>query len=81
VALGGDQAIAESFERAAASLDMPLHTISDSREGGRELYDRTYVLVRPDQFVAWAGDNPPENIAAVLAGAAGGWSSSPVIAA
>ena len=28
--------------------------------------DRTLVLARPDQHVAWRGDEPPENVRALI---------------
>ena len=50
-----DAAVA-AFEAAARRLALPLKTIRDTRAGGRERYGVNLVLVRPDQFVAWAGD-------------------------
>lgn len=49
--------MAVAFERAAQSLGVPLTTISDSLSGGREKYEAEAILVRPDQFVAWAGSS------------------------
>src|SRR6185437_5284950 len=46
----------ESFEGAARALSVPLVTLRDSLAGGRERYGARLILVRPDQFVAWAGD-------------------------
>ena len=56
LAFGADPRAVEAFERAAERLGAPLAVISDTREGGRELYEAALVLVRPDQFVAWAGE-------------------------
>ena len=52
---GADEAAA-AFERAAAASGVPLAIVSDTAEGGRERYAAPLVLVRPDQFVTWAGD-------------------------
>jgi len=49
----------ESFEGAARALSVPLVTLRDSLAGGRERYGARLILVRPDQFVAWAGDAAP----------------------
>lgn len=51
---GGDAAA--GFERAALQLRIPLKVISNTASGGREAYQARLILVRPDQFVAWAGD-------------------------
>ncbi len=51
-----DAAIAD-FRGAASRLGVPLTVIADSRNGGREAYESTLILVRPDQYVAWVGDN------------------------
>jgi aromatic ring hydroxylase-like protein len=34
---------------------------------GRELYGRDLALVRPDQHIAWRGDQLPSNLDALLA--------------
>ena len=41
------------------------------RTGGPERYQARYVLVRPDQFVAWAGDEVSPEPASLLRKAAG----------
>jgi 2-polyprenyl-6-methoxyphenol hydroxylase-like FAD-dependent oxidoreductase len=57
--------IVKAFIQAAAALRLSLKIIRDSRAGGRERYEAALVLVRPDQFVAWASDDgsiPAEEI-------------------
>jgi 2-polyprenyl-6-methoxyphenol hydroxylase-like FAD-dependent oxidoreductase len=54
--LGGGETAA-AFERAAQLLGVPLTTICDSLGEGREQYECEAILVRPDQFVAWAGSS------------------------
>jgi 4-hydroxyisophthalate hydroxylase len=51
----GDEVV-EKFTAAALAARVPLKVIRDSRGQGRERYAAGLVLIRPDQFVAWAGD-------------------------
>jgi len=71
VALDADPADIDGFETAAADLGVPLTVVADSRADGREKLGARLVLVRPDQFVAWAGDTMPAQAKAILAKAAG----------
>jgi 4-hydroxyisophthalate hydroxylase len=71
IALGGDQEPAAAFQAAAAGLGVPLHVIADTFDGQRAAYGRRLILVRPDQHVAWTGNDPPADAAAVLARAVG----------
>jgi 2-polyprenyl-6-methoxyphenol hydroxylase-like FAD-dependent oxidoreductase len=54
----GDAAAATAgrFREAAAALGVPLTLVTDTLEGERTDYGAPLVLVRPDQFVAWAGE-------------------------
>jgi hypothetical protein len=45
-----------AFEQAASQLRVPLKVIRDSATDGREKYQSRLILVRPDQFIAWAGN-------------------------
>jgi 2-polyprenyl-6-methoxyphenol hydroxylase-like FAD-dependent oxidoreductase len=72
LAFGADPAALHAFEVAAAQLGIPLAIVADSRDGGRELYQAALVLVRPDQFVAWAGETGDVDARAVLRKAIGG---------
>ncbi len=53
---GVEEDIEASFGAAAEELGLPLKIVEDTREAGREKYGAALVLVRPDQFVAWAGE-------------------------
>jgi 2-polyprenyl-6-methoxyphenol hydroxylase-like FAD-dependent oxidoreductase len=46
----------EAFAQAAAELKIPLKVIKDTAAGGREKYQASIILVRPDQFVAWTSE-------------------------
>jgi 2-polyprenyl-6-methoxyphenol hydroxylase-like FAD-dependent oxidoreductase len=52
----GAREAAAAFARAASERGVPLKIISDSATDGRDKYQARLILVRPDQFVAWAGD-------------------------
>lgn len=43
----------------------------DSYKDGRRAYEAKFILVRPDRYIAWAGNEPPGDAAAILAKAAG----------
>ncbi|MGH6980139.1 MAG: FAD-dependent monooxygenase, partial [Stellaceae bacterium] len=60
LAFGAGEAAAE-LARAADALKIPLTTVGDTYADGRLLYGARLILVRPDQYVAWAGDEPPED--------------------
>jgi 2-polyprenyl-6-methoxyphenol hydroxylase-like FAD-dependent oxidoreductase len=60
-----------SFEAAAKTLEVPLKVISLNRPDLRMIYERNFVLVRPDQHVAWRSDILPPNPAGILAKAVG----------
>jgi hypothetical protein len=52
--------------QAAKARAIPLKTIRDRYDGGREAYGSRLVLVRPDQFIAWAGDAAPADADALM---------------
>ena len=68
---GAPAAFVQEFRRAAAALNIPLKVVSDSRADGRERYDALLVLVRPDQFVAWASREATGTPADILRRAVG----------
>ena len=69
--LDGTDATIEDFVRAAEHQRAPLKVLRDSRADGRERYEATYVLIRPDEFVAWAGPEGQVDARAVLSKAIG----------
>jgi hypothetical protein len=72
VALDAEVSIVRAFEEAAVRRGMPLKIIQDSRRDGREAYEASFILIRPDQFVAWTSNGEVADPAAVLALATGG---------
>jgi 2-polyprenyl-6-methoxyphenol hydroxylase-like FAD-dependent oxidoreductase len=50
----------------AAAGPVPLTVVRDSYADGRRAYGHRLVLVRPDQYVAWAGDALPAEADALL---------------
>ncbi|GJD52571.1 4-methyl-5-nitrocatechol 5-monooxygenase [Methylobacterium crusticola] len=71
LALGGDGRGARAFREAAGRLGIPLTVVEDARDGEPARYEAGLVLVRPDQFVAWAGDDAVPDAAAILGRAVG----------
>lgn len=62
-----------SAETAASQSGVPLSVIRDASSSARDAYGATLVLVRPDEFVAWAGegaDASPEWVLSRARGAA-----------
>jgi 2-polyprenyl-6-methoxyphenol hydroxylase-like FAD-dependent oxidoreductase len=64
--VGPDAPKAEGFERAAAERRIPLDTVTVEEPGILELYEKPLVLVRPDQHVAWRGDELPGDTGQLL---------------
>lgn len=60
---GGDTSAMES---AADELDIPLAIVRLDRPDLRSIYQCNFILVRPDQHVAWRGDHLPADTAALL---------------
>ena len=71
VALDAPVGAVADFARAAKRSRVPLKIVEDTRSGGRERYDAALILVRPDQFVAWAADVYSGDADMILARAAG----------
>jgi 4-hydroxyisophthalate hydroxylase len=66
LAFDADPGVVAAFEEASAAQGLPLQFVADSRSGGREQYGAALVIVRPDHFVAWASDEAPADVAALL---------------
>jgi 2-polyprenyl-6-methoxyphenol hydroxylase-like FAD-dependent oxidoreductase len=66
-----EEADVRAFAEAADSVRVPLTIVRDDRREGRERYEARFIVVRPDQFVAWASMDPPDDPAAILKRAIG----------
>jgi 2-polyprenyl-6-methoxyphenol hydroxylase-like FAD-dependent oxidoreductase len=64
--LDASETALDAFTRAATCLRLPMSVIRDHRSGERERYGAGLVLVRPDQFVAWASVGDDVDAEAVL---------------
>ena len=71
LAFGAPDDAVDAFARAARTRKVPLKIVRDSRDGGREAYDAGLILVRPDQYVVWAGEAPMDDPDALIRKAAG----------
>ncbi len=66
LAFDADPATILAFERAADRLGVPLKIIQDDAGNGRQAYQAELVLVRPDSYIAWAGEGCPADVDAHL---------------
>lgn len=66
LAFGATNRTVDAFAQAARTLEVPLKVIRDTRAGERQSYEAELILVRPDQYVVWAGDDPPKDVGALI---------------
>jgi 4-hydroxyisophthalate hydroxylase len=71
LAFDADENAVRAFEAAARKARMPLRVVRDTFAGGREAYEQRLILVRPDQYVVWAGEGAPSDVPALVARAIG----------
>ena len=68
---GEPSAESEHAARQAASLGVPLTILAPSDKRLKRRYQAAYALIRPDQHVAWRGDEVPADFGAILRRAVG----------
>jgi 4-hydroxyisophthalate hydroxylase len=71
LAFTADRAPVLALQDAAAELGMPLRVVADPSDECRSAYGCRYILVRPDQHVAWTGNELPADAPALLRKLAG----------
>ena len=71
LAFGSEDSDVDAFAQAAKALGIPLKVIRDTYVGDRQAYEARLILVRPDQFVAWVGDQVPPDPTGILRRSAG----------
>ncbi|MCL6561821.1 MAG: FAD-dependent monooxygenase [Firmicutes bacterium] len=67
----GDPAPLTDWERAAQRLGIPLKVVWEPHPERLQSWANQWVLVRPDQYVAWAAEASPPDPATILARAVG----------
>lgn len=66
LAFSGAASAAAAWTDAARRARVPLETVRIEEPAAGTLYEKRYVLVRPDGHVAWRGDSIPEDADVVL---------------
>ena len=66
VRVGPNAPSGSDFAQAAEVLGVPLNIIHVEADAAEEFYGAKLLLVRPDQHVAWRGDEMPENVTEII---------------
>jgi 4-hydroxyisophthalate hydroxylase len=72
IALTEDRRPAAAFRAAARALRIPLRVLVDTFKDERTAYGCRFILVRPDQYAAWAGNDLPSDLTTLLRKVVGG---------
>jgi hypothetical protein len=70
-AFGASESQVSDFAAAASRLGAPLRIVRDDGADLPAAYGAKLVLVRPDQFIAWAGEEASPDAETILARAIG----------
>ena len=65
------QTLCVRSKRRLPPLRAPLKVLCDTFAAGREDFGARLVLVRPDQYIAWAGDTTPPDAVGIIRRVAG----------
>ena len=71
ISLDGDPSAIERFRTEAETLGLPLTIVADDLTENTNRYQARYILARPDQFLAWSGNDVPLDINRLLRTSAG----------
>jgi hypothetical protein len=63
----GDERAAERLARAATKHQIPLKVLAPTNARLHQRYEARFALIRPDQHVAWRGNDMPADCEALLA--------------
>jgi 2-polyprenyl-6-methoxyphenol hydroxylase-like FAD-dependent oxidoreductase len=66
LAFGADEADTDALVAGAGTAGIPLKVVRDTLGDDRKEFEARLVLVRPDQFVVWAGDSGPAEVPKML---------------
>jgi 2-polyprenyl-6-methoxyphenol hydroxylase-like FAD-dependent oxidoreductase len=66
LAFGAPARAVAAFRSSADALRVPLKIVEDSFDGGREQYESRLILVRPDQYIVWVGDDCPGDVDSLI---------------
>jgi 2-polyprenyl-6-methoxyphenol hydroxylase-like FAD-dependent oxidoreductase len=76
----GDARPADGLSKAAAKRNAPLKLLAPADVRLRTRYETRFALIRPDQHVAWRGDEIPADCDALLAQVTGAGRKAPALA-
>lgn len=71
--LGNSRADTSALERAVRARGAPLTVLDVAEDAPRDVYGVDLILLRPDMHVAWRGNAPPGDPAALAATVTGHW--------
>ncbi|MEA3299024.1 MAG: FAD-dependent monooxygenase [Pseudomonadota bacterium] len=54
------------FAETASHMGVPLTVVKVVEDQAKAIFKKRYILVRPDQHIAWSGDDLPDNCEALL---------------
>jgi hypothetical protein len=63
----GDPRAADTLAKAAANDSVPLKVLAPANARLRQRYEARFALIRPDQHIAWRGNDIPADCEALLA--------------